>query len=391
MSVDEFKSQKYDNMGEMKAVNEFGDPPNDRAESLIKEGNEIMKDAWCCWFDKTRAVDAAVLYDQAGGQYKHTHNYETAAKYHLKAADLAAGADSLGDLITFYTNAAKNFVEFNKSEAVKFYEIAAETAIKKNDKRLAGKLYKELAEMEETLAFPLPSKRSKDEAEAIANTRKWCLSASNHYSLGSMVLIQGDNPVLGHSLQVKVADMSIVCGDYVKAIGVYEQSVESTLDQPAMRFASKGILYHALLSHLALYSEMSDADRATEDSKNCTDGDDDDGFDEIDFESKSKSERAKAKKWAEDKEKKKKDNIQGHYIIAKTRKYTEMLPILEGCHEIKFVIQCANALAKRNDVELATCISNYLSTYSADKVQFPVLMKVKANLKETLAKVPDLS
>lgn len=215
------------------------------AESAAAKGREYETEAkkklgGFVIFNKAQKYeDAAELYSKAGAQYKIAKEWQLAGDAYKKAAENSEKCGNDPEAINFYTQAAKAFKNSSPAECVQLLQFIVEKQQANGKFSTAAKLFKEIAEIQESeMKYPQAIKAYESAAD--------CFKAD-------------DATTSAHQCMLKVADFCAQMEDYKKAIDIYEQVAEASVDNNLTKWSVSQYLFKAALCYLAEDSKLSNS------------------------------------------------------------------------------------------------------------------------------------
>jgi alpha-soluble NSF attachment protein len=179
---------------------------------------------------KEKKEDAIELWKKAAAIFKVSKEWRAAAKCYTRAAETALLIKSELEACNNWGEAGKalkNLDAAGEKEAIPLFTLCAKSHIEHNRMVMGGKMYRQIAEMEEKLG------RMKEAMAA--------------YELAAEIFYTSDMGSDGHACTVKVAENEATNGNYKKAIDCYEKVIESSLENKLLAYGVKGYMFHALL------------------------------------------------------------------------------------------------------------------------------------------------
>lgn len=215
------------------------------AESAAAKGREFEAEAkkklgGFALFNKAQKYeDAAELFSKAGAQYKIAKEWQLAGEAYKKAAENSEKCGNDPEALNFYTQAAKALKNSSPLDCVQLLQFIVDKQQANGKFSIAAKLYKEIAEIYESeMKYPQSIKAYESAAD--------CFKTE-------------DAVTSAHQCMLKVADFSAQMEDYKKAIEIYEQVAEASVDNNLTKWSVSQYLFKAALCHLAEDSKLSNS------------------------------------------------------------------------------------------------------------------------------------
>jgi len=188
---------------------------DNRADEYVKQAEKKMSSSGGLFskvFRDTSAMqeEAIELYEKAAGQYKINKQWQEAGDVLFKAAELAEKMRNGPDAPGLYMNAGKAYLNSSNRDALKAFHIAVRLYMDNNRFGTAGRLYKDIAAIEEKELHP------KEAMEAWEKAAQ-CFETDNANAHAGPCLLS-------------VARLAADEGDYKKAIDIFEKVATSALD-----------------------------------------------------------------------------------------------------------------------------------------------------------------
>lgn len=217
--------------------------PDPKGLSLLQEADKkLSKSGLLGLFSSSNKYEEARdLLQKAAAQFKISKNWQEAGDAFAKSADIAEKQlKEIHEATTDYVNAAKCFKNVSSELALKYYQLAVDLHMENNKFSQAARIWKELAEL--------------NEKEMNAE------GAMNAYQKAADCFEAEDSKVNASSCLIKVADLAAEQQDYKKAIEIYENVSNASLENTAARWSVKDYLFKALLCQFVMAASTSKQD-----------------------------------------------------------------------------------------------------------------------------------
>lgn len=212
----------------------------EKGDNMVEKADKKLT-SWCMpWNTEKIKEEAAELLVNASGQYKIAKDWDKAGQTYVKAAKVYEELKDEFSACTNYTNGAKSYKNSSIKEAIKTFKIACEFHRDGGRFSSAGKLFKEIAIMEEK------EMNTKGAIEAY-NEAADCFQAE-------------DQTVTMNSMLLKIGELSAQEGDYKKAVEIYEKVANSSIDNRTQSYAVKDYLFKAGLCNFVIVAKSGDTD-----------------------------------------------------------------------------------------------------------------------------------
>lgn len=282
------------------------------------KGEELMKQAdrklnsFSFFSSGNKYEEAAEIYGNAAAQFKITKQFDKAGDAYLQAAEVSRKAKNEMEATDFYTQAAQAYRKVNPEEAIRVYTLAASMHMDQNHFSTAAKIYKSIGELSE-------------------EDRNW-KAAIDAYAKASDCYLAEDSNASSNQMLLKVAHYSALLEDYRRAIEVYEQVANASLDSQLLSYGVKEHYFKAMLCHLALSASS--------------------------------------------------NSHFGHYeeLDAALDKYKSNHPAFEDSRECKFIAQCIKAMQEGEVEKFQDALIDFDSITKLDDWKTSLLLKVKKGI-----------
>jgi len=203
-----------------------------RAQALIQEaGKKMNPTGFLSMFSGPKFDDAAELYSKAANMYKIAKKWDKAGDTYQLAADAYRRCQYGHEAATCCINAAMAYKKTNTQKArecmlggIRFYTEEGRFS-------MAAKYQKEVAEMCEA-------------DEDISGAMEAYQTAAEYY--------EGEGAVSsGNQCLLKVAHFAALQEDYDKAIQIFDQVAETSLENKLLKYGVKEYFFKATVCHLA--------------------------------------------------------------------------------------------------------------------------------------------
>lgn len=212
----------------------------EKGDNMVEKADKKLTSWTMPWNTERVQEEAAELLVSASGQYKIAKDWNKAGETYVKAAQLFEQLKDEFSACTNYNNAAKAFKNSSAKEAVKNLKLACELHRDGGRFSSAGKLFKEIAIIEEK------EMNTKGAIEAY-NEAADCFQAE-------------DATVTMNSMLLKVAELSAQGGEYKKAVEIYEKVANTSIDNRMQSYAVKDYLFKAGLCNFVIVAKTGDTD-----------------------------------------------------------------------------------------------------------------------------------
>jgi len=221
-----------------------------KAASLVAKADKKLTSWTLPWNVEQRNEETAELFVDASGQYKIAKEWDKAGQTYIRAAELYSKCNSEFEACTSYTNAGKAYKNTDTKEATKCFTLACNLHRDANRFSSAGKLFKEIALIEEKEC------NLKGAIDAYTEAAD-CFEAEN-------------STVTKNSMRLKVAEISALEQDFKRSIEIYENVAQESLDNRMQAYAVKDYLFKAGLCHLVQCAHSGEMEnvKAVEDAMN---------------------------------------------------------------------------------------------------------------------------
>jgi alpha-soluble NSF attachment protein len=179
----------------------------------------------------TKFEDAADLYTKAANIFKMCKKWDDASKAFARAAECHIKLQSKHEAANDFINGANCMKKTNVQEAIKFYQQGVELFCDEGRFAMAAKHQKEVAELYE--------------AEMDLE------SAMSHYQIAADYFEGENSTSSANQCLLKVAHFAAQLEKYDKAIELFEQVANSSLDSNLLKWSVKEYFLKAGLCHLA--------------------------------------------------------------------------------------------------------------------------------------------
>eukprot|EP00475_Leptophrys_vorax_P044461 TRINITY_DN890_c0_g1_i1.p1 TRINITY_DN890_c0_g1~~TRINITY_DN890_c0_g1_i1.p1 ORF type:complete len:309 (-),score=80.01 TRINITY_DN890_c0_g1_i1:36-962(-) len=184
--------------------------------------------------------EAAELFNTAAAQYKIAKVWRKVAEAYCRAADMSTKVKDSFSLAEDYKNAASAFVKIDMSEAVQYYEKAANLLLEQNRAPAAAKLFMKIADL-----YCSGEHRSEpDSAKAIEAFQKAadCFEAEELKASRIQALIQ-------------IANHSALLEDYKKAVESFELVAKISVESALLKWGCKEYYFKSMLCWLVMAAQ----------------------------------------------------------------------------------------------------------------------------------------
>jgi alpha-soluble NSF attachment protein len=206
-----------------------------QAQEYIDQANKVAN-SFRLFNRSAKYEEASELYAKAAAQFKIAKLFQQAGDAYIKAAQMSSQSSPLDEL-NHYTNAAKCFKQAgNKNDAVRVFEQVVAKQQENNKFSVAAKLYKEIAELEETDV-------------KLGN-------AITAYERAADCFRADDANTSANQMLLKVADLSAMEADYKRAIEIYEKIASESMDNNLTKYSVPEYYFKSVLCNLALSAKL---------------------------------------------------------------------------------------------------------------------------------------
>ncbi|XP_065201009.1 alpha-soluble NSF attachment protein [Planococcus citri] len=216
-----------------------------KAQQLIAEAEKKLNSSrtflGSLFGGSSKVEDAVECYQRAGNLFKMAKKWGSAGQAYTEAALLHLKAGNRHDAATNYVDAAHCFKKSDLNEAVKCLLKVIEIYTDMGRFTMAAKQHQSIAEMYET--------------EFVDYER-----AIHHYQLAADYFRGEESNASANKCMLKVAQYSAQLENYPKAIQIYEEIAQSSLDSSLLKYSVKEYFFRAALCHMCV--DMLDASRA---------------------------------------------------------------------------------------------------------------------------------
>jgi hypothetical protein len=225
-------------------------PPNAKADKLVQEADQtIKKFKFGALFGGSREKyeEGIELLLRAASEYKLTRHYQSAAEIHVRVAELYRDKFKGYEFETVnnYVDAGQAAKNYDKNAAVRYYKLAIDKNMEKNEFTSAAKLWKEIGEIEEkggdtTMAV-----------DAYTNAQK-------------LYAAEDKNKAYVAQMKGKIANLQAGDSDYKSAAKQFENLVRTSLENGTNKFKIKEHLFKAILCWFITYAPSFDLEDVEE-------------------------------------------------------------------------------------------------------------------------------
>jgi len=283
-----------------------------KGDDLVKMAEKKLT-SWNI-FSGNKYEEAAELYAQAAAQFKISKQWSRAGEAYLQAAESSKKAKNEMEATDFYTQAAQAYRKENPEEALRVYNLAAMLHMEQSHFSTAAKIYKSIGELCE-------------------EDRNWG-GAIEAYSKCADCHAAEDSNASANQALLKVAHYCALVEDYNKAIELYEQISNASLNSPLLVYSVKDYYFKAMLCRMVV--------SATAQSK------------------------------------------YGHYeeLEAALDKYKSNYPAFDDTRECKMVTECLHAMQEDEVEKFQDAIIDYDRIIKIDDWKTALLLKVKKAMEQ---------
>lgn len=217
----------------------MGDAAANRGNGLVTQAEKKLK-AWSLFGKQSNWETAAELFENAGAQYKIAKQWDEAGHVYVKAAETHEKIGNEHEACQDYVQSAKAFKNSSPKEAVKMFKIACNLHQENNRFSTAGKLWKEVAILEEKSMSVAAAVKAYQQAAD-------CFEAEGSETSGNQMLL-------------KIAELSAAEKDFKRAIEIYEKVSESSIDNNLLKYSVKDYLFKATLCGMVMAAKTGDED-----------------------------------------------------------------------------------------------------------------------------------
>jgi len=213
-----------------------------KGDRMVAEAEKKLNGWKMPWNVEKVDEEAAELMVDASSQYKIAKEWDLAGETYIKAAELYLKCNEEFSACTQYSNSGKAYKNSSPAAAIKSFQKACDMHRDGGRFSTAGKLFKEIAILE----------------EKESNTK----GAIAAYQEAADCFLNEDATVTMNTMLLKIAEISASPGvkDYKKAVEIYEEVAKTSLDNRMQSYAVKDYLFKAALCNLAIYSKSGDID-----------------------------------------------------------------------------------------------------------------------------------
>ncbi|KAI9293333.1 TPR-like protein [Neoconidiobolus thromboides FSU 785] len=196
------------------------------------------KEKYKGWFGGDKLDEAYELYNQAGNSFKLAKCWKEAGESFKSAARVSTSLGEQNDAATQYVNAAKAYKKDYPQDAIDCLKLAVSILTERGRFHSAAIQQKEIAQLYETELNNLN--------EAMAS-----------YELAAEWYSSEDSNAIANSCLLKVAEFAAQLEQYDKAIKIFEQVANDSVNNPLAKWSVKEYLLKAGLCHLCVGDSVS--------------------------------------------------------------------------------------------------------------------------------------
>ncbi|CAE6041234.1 unnamed protein product [Arabidopsis arenosa] len=198
-----------------------------KAKEFEKKADKKLN-GWC--FFGSKYDDAAQLLGDAANSYKLAKSWDLAGKANVKRANCFLKSENKHDAANAYTEAAKNYKKVNTNEAASCLEQAVNIYCEIGRLSMAARYYKEIAEY----------------YESDQNIKQ----AITYFEKAAEFFQSEEVASSANQCKLKIAQYAAQLRQYEKAIKIYEEVAQYSLNNNLLKYGVKGHLLNAGICHL---------------------------------------------------------------------------------------------------------------------------------------------
>ncbi|GAA0143274.1 membrane traffic protein [Lithospermum erythrorhizon] len=200
-----------------------------RGEEFSKKAEKKLQ-AWGIFGSKHE--DAADLFEKSANAFKLAKSWNQAGATYVKLADCYLKSESTHEAANAYADAAHCYKKINTKEAVPCLEHAVNLFLEIGKLNMAARYYKEIAELYE-------QEQDQNLEQAIA-----------YYEKAAELFQSEDLNTSANQCRQKIAQFAAQIEKYHKAIEIYEDIAQQSLQNNLLKYGVKGHLLNAGICQL---------------------------------------------------------------------------------------------------------------------------------------------